>query len=431
MEHKSPWTLISATGFLIAYICADCFIKPFKWMVYIFFYVIGESELIIDPISQSFEWEMELFVGIISVLWFLWLAVMPIIIGFRTHVFKEIPWKNKWIWLYLIIFTAISVWGMFIEGKLGGFLLGLGVSLLPMVYWCISNRHRRSPIQLILNDRKIRWYLIYAVFMLTAITIGLKDIYSMKLLGLLTFPAFFYIMLIRSFRLGTVLTRCCIALFVSGLLYWLTLDEGETASVVMLIIAVVLIIYVGITMIIKTKRCSAAVFLMIIVPAVIIPSILGFNPYIILDADYTRMYASNLSVRQGVYVVEQYAELAEKGTPYYWCKKHGLRDRYGMILPMEYNELKVIDGWGRFIATNYHLCNGSRKSDQRYGVFDLRKRKFVVDPANMEVMDIERIDDKSFKLINLEEKHFATLYLWGEYQGKYYNEAHVEPHFAE
>ena len=30
MEHKSPWTLISATGFLIAYICADCFIKPFK-----------------------------------------------------------------------------------------------------------------------------------------------------------------------------------------------------------------------------------------------------------------------------------------------------------------------------------------------------------------------------------------------------------------
>jgi len=44
---------------------------------------------------------------------------------------------------------------------------------------------------------------------------------------------------------------------------------------------------------------------------------------------------------------------------------------------------------------------------------------------------MEKIDDRSFKLINPDGRYFATLYLPGEYRGVYFPDAHVKPHFAD
>lgn len=385
----------------------------------------------VDIFSEPFEWEMNAWIGSISALWFVWLAVLPIVVGIRLRNIGKIHWTRKWIWIYLVPFVGLCTWVMFDEGSVGGILLGLIISLLPVIYWCIYERKGRSLIQTIINQKEILWYLSYTVFMLFVVTIGLKDISSLKLVGLLTLPSLFYILLTRSLNTGIVLTRICVALSAAGLCYWLTLDNGKTATIVLFIIAFGLIAYSGVILIVKTHKWFYPLLLVMTIPLVIIPSILGLNPYVVTDADYTRPYLTNLSVNQGVYVVEKYAEIAEKGTPCYWCMKHGLRDRYGLILPMEYDKLKVIDGYGRYIMTNYYLKYGSGQTDQRYGIYDLYKRMFVVNPDNLEVSDLERIDDKSYKLINPEERYFATLYLPGEYRGVYFPDAHVEPHFAE
>lgn len=431
MHRKSPWTLVSAIGFMLAYICADNFSKPFERMFYSFFCAIGESKLMVDIFSKPFEWEMEAWIGSISALWFVWLAVLPIVVGIRFRNIGKIQWTRKWIWIYLVPFVGLCTWVMFDEGSVGGILLGLIISLLPVIYWCIYERKGRSLIQTLINQKEFQWYVAYVVFMLFAVTIGLKDISSLKLVGLLTLPSLFYIMLTRSLNSGIVLTRICMALSAAGLCYWLTLDNGKTVTIVLFIIAFGLIAYSGVILIVKTHKWFYPLLLVTIIPLVIIPGILGLNPYVVTDADYTRPYLTNLSVKKGVYVIEKYVEIAEKGTPYYWCMKHGLRDRYGLILPMEYDKLKVIDSYGRYIMTNYYLKYGSGQSDQRYGIYDLYKRMFVVNPDNLEVSELERIDDKSYKLINPEERYFATLYLPGEYRGAYFPDAHVEPHFAE
>lgn len=431
MYRKSPWTLVSAIGFLIAYMCVDNFSRPFEKMFYTFFCAIGESELMVDIFSEPFEWEMKAWIGSISVLWFIWLAALPIVVGIRLHNIGEIQWKRKWIWIYLVPITGLCSWVMYDEGAVGGILLGLVISLLPVLYWCIYERRGRSLIQTLINQEEILCYLAYAVFMLFAVTIGLKDISSLKLVGVLTLPALFYIMLTRSMNAGIVLTRVCVALSASGLCYWLTFDYGQTGTVILLIIALALIVYSAVIMIVKIRKWMPSVILITTIPLVIIPGILGLNPYVVTDADYTRMYLTNLSVRNGVYVVEKYVEIAEADKPYSCGRKYGLRDRYGIILPMKYDDLKPVDRWGRYIATNTPEKYGCMKSDQRYGVYDLRKRVFVVNPDNLEVADLEKIDDKSFKLINPEGRYFATLYLPGEYRGAYFSDAHIEPHFAE
>ena len=292
-------------------------------------------------------------------------------------------------------------------------------------------RKGRSLIQTLINQKEIRWSLAYAVFMLFAVTIGLKDISSLKLVGVLTLPALFYIMLTRSMNAGIVLTRICVALSAAGLCYWLTLHNGETETVILFIIAFGLIAYSGVAIVCKTHKWLYPLLLVTSIPIMIIPAILGLNPYVVTDADYTRMYVTNLSVRNGVYVVEKYVEIAEPDKPHFCGRKYGLRDRYGIILPIVYDELKPVDRCGRYIATNSPDKYGCMKADQRYGVYDLRKRVFVVNPDNLEVAELEKIDDKSFKLINPEGRYFATLYLPGEYRGVYFADAHIEPHFAE
>lgn len=431
MQRKSPWTIVSAIGFLLAYSCIDYFSRPFEKMLYVFFCIIGESELMIDVFSKPFEWEMKTWIGSISALWYIWLVVLPLIVGIYFHNIKHIKWSNKWIWIYLVPLAGLSLWSIIDEGTVGCILLGLVISFLPVVYWCIYDRNKRSPIQLLLKDRNIIFYLLYVTLFLSAITIGLKDIASLKLIGLIVFPAAFYILLTVSFHLGTILTRCCIALSVSGGLYWLTFDTGKTGTIVLLSIAIGLIICAGLMMIIKTKAWKAAFILMLVVPTVIIPCTLGLNPYVVIDADNIRVYNTNLSVRNGVYVIEKYSETIEAGQPFVCGRKYGIRDRYGIILPIEYTELKTLDRWGHYIATNSPDSYGNLESDQRYGVFDLRKRIFVVNPKTLAVSELVKIDDKSFKIINPEGRYFATLYLPGEYRGTYYPDAHIEPHYAD
>lgn len=432
MYRKSPWTLVSAIGFLMAYVCAENFSKPFERMFYNFFCAIGESELMIEIFSKPFEWEMEAWIGTISVLWFLWLVVLPIVEGIKQHNIGQIQWKHKWIWIYLIPCSCFFSWVMFDEGPVGCVLLGFVISLLPLIYWSIYERKGRSLIQLLINQKEIRWYLAYAVFiMLIEVTVGLKDISSLKLVGVLTLPALFYIMLTRSMNAGTVLTRICIALSAAGLCFWLTLDYGRTATIVLFAIAIGLILYSAVTMMLKTRKWVPSLIIAVSVPVMIIPCILGLNPYIAIDADYTRLYTTNLSVRNGVYVIEKYVEKYENGEPYYCGRKYGLRDRYGIILPMKYDVLKPLDRRGRYVVTNSSEKYGNMTADQRYGVYDLRKRVFVVAPDNIEVSEIEKIDEKSYKLINPGGRYFATLHLPGEYRGVYFPDAHIEPHFAE
>ncbi len=430
MEKKSPWTVVSAIGFFLAYVCTGCFSMPFKRIIYLFCCAIGESDFIIHNFSQPLGGQMQFCINTLTTLGFLWLAVMPALAGLRLKNYREIYWKRKWLWVYTLPLTSLCVWVMFTEGIVGGFMLGIVISFLPVVYWCIYKRNGRSPVQLLLSDRKIRWYIFYLVFMLSAITVGLKDIQSFKPIGLLVFPALFYIMLTFSLRLGTLLTRYCIALSVAGLLFWLTLFNEKTASVIFLIVAVALIIYVGVIMMTKYKQRLAGLTLVIVVPLFLIPFIVGFNPYIVLDSDYTRIYASNLSARQGVYVVERNANI-EEDTTGIWNRRYGLRDRYGLILPMDYKELKVIDRQGRFIAVNKPVGDACFRWNHRYGVYDLKERKYIVNPDNVEIMEIVRINDRSFKLIDTDERHFSTLYLWYTSKEEYYDTAYFEPHFAD
>lgn len=178
MRRQSPWSIVSAIGFLFAYLCSGCLNSPFERMFYIFFCTFGESELMIQIVSQPLKWEMEALIVAISVLWFLWLAAFPVIAGIRILRGIDSRWKRKL--LCLVLMMIVCVWVILNEGEAGGILIGLAISAVPIVYWRICKRAHRSAIQLLLNDKSVVWYCLYTSLILASVTIGLRDIFSFK-----------------------------------------------------------------------------------------------------------------------------------------------------------------------------------------------------------------------------------------------------------
>lgn len=426
MRRRSAWSLVSAVGFLTAYSSTLRFIRPFERMVYNFGCVFSDPSRMFDIFSMPLTGETALCTKLLAALWFIWLAVMPVGVGICLANVREIRWSRKGIWIYLIPLTLLSMWMTVENGYIGLFLLGITIAALPAFYWLRYDRQGRSPVQLLLDDRRLLWYCFYILLFGTAFTIGFRDLWSLKPIGLLMLPAAFYIALTLSMKLGTALTRCCVMLSLAGFLVWLSLDCRHTGTVILLATAICLVIAAGGIMLVKTRKLAAPLILAITVPTVIIPFVLGLNPYVVTDAEHLRMYTSNPAVRKGVYVVEKYAELSEKGTPHYWRINHGLRDRYGLILPMKYNEIRVIDGHGRYIMTNRHLPYGSPKSDQRYGVFDLFTRTFIVDPDEIVVSEMKKTDDNTYRLMDPEGRHIATLLLPGTHNGSHCSDARLK-----
>lgn len=431
MHRMSPWTLVSAIGFMMAYLCCGHWTYPFEKMAFGFFNVVLDPDSLSQIYSQPLEWEMKVWINSFAIIGLLWMAVMPVVMGIRYRNLREIKWSRKWIWLYLVPFLAISIWATLKESEVGIILMGLVIAVLPAVYWSIYERHGRSVVQLLLQNKAIVWYGQYSALMLSVFTIGMEDINTLKWFGLMLFPPLFYIMLMRSMHLGTALTRCCVALAVSGKLYWMTLCVGKTWTIALLIAAVGLVVYSAIETGIRTKTWKAPVILAIALPTVIIPFTLGLNPYVVTEADDLHKSVSGLTVGRGMYIVEKDTWTPDSLPLCGDCRKYGIRDRYGLILPIEYGELKALDRRGRFVRTNSVATWNYQGSDNRYGVFDTYKRVFVINPKDMAVTDLEMIGEKSYLLYGANGQPFATLYLPGLYDGRYNPETRIEPYTAD
>lgn len=431
MRRKSPWTLVSAVGFILAYVCCGHWTYPFERMTYGFFNLVLDPASLSQIYSEPLEWEQQAWIIAFAIVGLLWIAVMPLVMGIIYRNLSDIKWNRKWIWIYLVPLLAVSLWATLKEGEVGIILTGLVIAGLPAIYWSIYDRHGRSVAQLLLQDRAVVWYCLYSALMLTVYTIGMEDVNGVKFLGLTLFPPLFYVMLVRSMRLGKVLTRCCLALAVSGWLYWLSLGTGTVWTVILLVAAVCLVVYSAIETGVRTKTRKAPVILAVVVPTVIAPFTLGFNPYVVTEADDIHKSLSGLTVGKGTYIVEKDTWTPDSLPICGDCHRYGIRNRFGLILPIEYGELKSLDRRGRFVRTNSAATWDSEKSDNRYGVFDTYKRAFVIDPKETAVTDMQIIDEKSYRLYDQDGKPFATMYLPGLYDGRYNRETRLVRHSDE
>lgn len=400
MYRKSPWTVYSTMAFIISYIdyiFREISLNPIKLVVHFVGGWFGEGAEVVEAFRGDLSQQTRMLLYSINTILNVWLIGLPVIVGIVQKNRKAISWNHKWIWFYILIAFVISSWIGFYEYHAFLFAFGLILSFMPILYWCLYKRNGRSIVALLEKDKSITLYARFVVLFSLCVFIGICDINLFKALGLTGMLPVFYMLICKGYDYKP-LTRHVVALSICGLLLYSILLASETLKIITLSISFLLAIYVGLYFIIKCHNKWMA-FIMVVMPfGIMAPIILGLNPYCLLEVDSISKYGGGYYCNNGVFIIKK-------------DDKYGLRDRYGLILNPEYDRINRLGKWNRYITVN--LNEGCLIADNRFGVYDLITRQFLLDPKSVEVSQINQTSESRFELIDPNGRHFSTLLLPG------------------
>lgn len=417
MRRKSPWVLYSGIAFTLCYLeymWGDGAIYPFKRLAYYIGAWIGNGKDVVDAFGGELDQDLKVWLYCFSSLLGLWLIGVPLITGIVQNNIKKINWKKKWIWGYIIISLILGAWITYYEPRAGAVIEGMMLGFLPVIYWSKYNRANRSAIEIAMNNTAFVTYVSFIVLYSLCIFIGMEELDFLKGIALLTIPPIFYVLICKSSGFKA-LTRHAIALSMCGILYSFIFTAPLWFKIITLSISGIFALYVAIDMGGRNHTKWTGLGLFVLTTGIVCPTILGINPYAALDAYSVSKFYYGYYACDGVYVIEKDG-------------KYGLRDRFGLILEPKYERFARLDKWGRYISTN--TCNGSMIADNRYGIYDVAKQEFLLDPESVAVAQLVQVSENSFHLLDPSERHFATLLLRGYHPEKndYIQSTIIEPY---
>lgn len=320
----------------------------------------------------------------------IWLLALPIV---SVAMSKRIFLFPKWSWINIALILCNTVLGLY------GYTISVYVyapwivisCFLSQIAWIFKYGSQHSLVLTLLKNKPLMLYLAYISLLLSAFAIGLRNVYTLEFLGLVTFPAIFYALLAKSVNVGSIPTLDTIMMSVCGAIYWYCMDLGATFKLMALIVAVIIAIITGLRLINQTSNCFVGIALIVGITMVLCPALLGMNPYKVLDASHTHLFMKKAGAYNGLYVIDNSE------------KKYGLRDRYGEILPIKYHTIDVIDPVNQNI-----LCCEELYSDDAarptyesvYSFFNLINRKFIEIPDNIPIRSIKEIGKGVYNLFN-------------------------------
>ena len=371
MQRKSPWTLFSALTFAL------CYITHFLNYGYLMY----PYNLIL-----------------------IWILGIPIITGILQNNSNRIVWNKKGLWITMLILVSSAFWldantwwnngdkELFFEN-----LPWLIITTAPAFYWIFYQCKGRSPLQLLLSYKPLMIYIILLCLLSIYLLIGQQDIKSYKIILLPTMPLIVYILLYRWMNITPIPTRYAVMLSLAGLSYWFTITTPQGFKITAMITGIILSVYVAVEMTLRKHSLWAGISLFLVI-TIGSPVILGFNPYILTEADYmTQFYSDTISYKSdnGIFITVKHNRI-------------GLRDRYGKILDDLFDR---IDSYGHYISTQQGAFTSIVNNN--YGLYDMQKHRFILNPDSIKITEMIPIADNEFKLMDGNRNHFATLYLPG------------------
>lgn len=324
----------------------------------------------------------------------LWLTVLPIVSSITSKTIFRFP---KWSWINIVLLLSTTIPGLWGYTWSSGYAYAILVVIscsLPEIVWIFRFGNKQSLAATLLGNRPLMLYLCFVSLFLSSFVIGLRNVYTLEFIGIVSFPAIFYVLLAKSTGRHQISTFDTVIMSVCGAIYWYCMGMGIAYKIMALIGAIIMIIAIGVRLIQQTSNRFVGIALIIGTTIVLCPSLLGMNPYTVLDASHTHLYMKKIGSYNGLYVTDNYD------------RKYGLRDRYGEILPMKYFSIDVIDPSRQNILCCEEVFsdNAARPTyESYYTFFDLNNRRFIEIPDNIPVRSIKEIERGVFNLYNESE----------------------------
>lgn len=405
MKLSSPWVRYSAILFFIFcsnYVWSASAIYPFKRLIYYTGAWMGYSSETVKWLNEAVNSQMKALLYVCSSVIYLWLLGIPVVAAVVQKQNKCINWKRKWIWGYIVGACLIELCIVAYDKHASAFVFGLLLWLLPLVYRHIYNRAGQSFIDLISHNVSVVRYALFVLFLSICILIGKENVVLFKWIALSVMPVLFYVLICRCCGYRP-LTRHAFALSLSGTCYGSIFHMPAGVKIAALSISILLVLYVAVDIYMRHRDGRIAMAVFFLQTLVSVPLILGLNPYACLSSGAMFRHCNGYSAGSEIFFIEKDG-------------RYGIRDRFGVILEPRYELFSCLDKYGRYITTN--VCNGSMIWDNRYGVYDMFERRFVLDPQEVAVAQVIQTGENRFNLMAPDGSHVGTLRLPGYHYDK-------------
>ncbi len=329
--------------------------------------------------------------NVVGCITYLWLVVSPLVQYIVLSVKKRVV-QSSWSMRRSLLLCLYLVGVMFLvvisgyKDFLSFLVAALGVYALPYLFKEIDLKH--------LLTRGEASYIMLLLVLIACYIAG-SDISRQAVVAVVSLPAVCYAIFNYS---------CCrrppyqeITLVVLGsMTFWMAQYTTDMLRILLLLLSLGLIGVVLGKFVNATHRKWRGVVLYLFVAFIVPISCLGYNPYSAMHVSRHYDYVGYLLGERGLLRV-------------YGRDGFGLRDRYGMVTPLQRGSIEFIDSWKPFVKI------GARGSGWR--LYDIERQEFVT-----EVL-YEDIQPYGKNVIRLQKD---SCYQYLEYNELYYWDSEME-----
>ena len=404
LYRKSRWTFFNAVLFATMYVglifnmpCDDIAFEPIVKVAYIGCCLLGYSDWAIHAFDYHYGLSAEIPVYILWGLYSLWLTFIPLVCSWKFKTVLPLFRHHKMMIWFVGAVVAISLYVWTTKQDYSIFIGGFLMSLAPMMYRCIYRKGKQPLLQSILHDRILIIYVSIATVMFSSILIGLYEVNAAKPFASFLFPIVLYITALKACHIKVIKTIPALLLGVAGILAVLVYNRGHEMVIILLCVSG-LLSSIGVYLVYRECRSVFTAVLLLCAYIFVLPvSLLGYNPYAAVDVNEVVSIKSLYpSFHRGLY------EFKKDGSI-------GLRDRYGIVLYANYQEVEFLDG-----ESDYMVLYGYSRDLDDYvidGIYDLKHRRNLLPENADDLYRIEEIRNKIYAIYDHEDNRRFTLSL--------------------
>ena len=303
--------------------------------------------------------------NILSIIGYIWLVTYPLAVYIYKRTKKQLApgtmgiWKCVGLCAYIFGCTIVSsiVLSVSYKTTIGMAVLAFMLMLIPSIFY-------RNNIKEMFTRGEVAYLLTLAMF-----TVGYVCGISLELksaITVCTLPAAFFALMNWYIRRET--TYKDILLMVgASVVFWCAQYTTNMVRISMLLLSLALMAVAVIRFAIDTKKNWASAGLYVIIALVMPVFYLGYNPYSVLEASRAWHFDKYAYSKNGLLCVSN-------------GSIGGLRDRYGVILPLEYDRIELLDSSKPYCKV---------RKNRMWQIYDIERHELVSDEWFEEVVQCD------------------------------------------
>lgn len=355
--------------------------------------ILGGAEL--DSFASAYYYTSNKEVGtLIANIGFAWLAGYPILFGLysllkiKTLKFRMMPgWKT--VIKYVI---AVSLYAYLYEfvrepsSPPDWWVWILLMSLIPLIVERYRYKEHPDCFIPLWKDKMVKQYGLLALIIFTAFLIGRENPGYLGLVGAIALPILLlYVVLHFS---GQQLQNKDVWILAFGaVLYWWAQFFDSEFKIMLLIINLCCIAYVCF---LKGLNWKTLLFVPIAIIVFIQPCCIGYNLYAATHVGMRAKYKDYAPAIKGLWLVDCGSD------------KLGLRDRYGMVLNADYEDVLQLQPTKPFLKV---------QKNGKWGVYDIEQRRLEIDPVYTAIIQKGKYTFLLEDELNPENNKYLTMFV--------------------